>query len=121
MNLESTEAGRLIAEARLALDQTHSLLIEPTTRNIEIATTALARAIARIESLHICFAEKRCVPAGLLDSARGLREGIAGIALLLEHAAAYHANLLQTMIEADRRMAPPPLPLEMGPRVQLHA
>jgi hypothetical protein len=120
MNGEWSEAGRLIADARLALDRAHALTLEPTARNIEMAAGALGRAIGRIEALQICLTEQGPADAALLASARGLRDGIAGVALLLQHAAAYHANLLQSMMEAERASAPPALPARVGYHVQLH-
>jgi hypothetical protein len=121
MSADPGESARLIADATLSLDQTRALLLEPTARNVEIAAAALSRAIGRIEALQICMAERGPLSAQAQDSAVALREGIAGVALLLRHAAAYHSRLLQSMMEAERSASPPPPAIGMGRGVQLHA
>lgn len=97
--MSSTRAERLIAVAGEALRQARALLIQPAPRNLDIAGSALAIAIAQIAEL------QTVLPASsshdLSAAVVALRVEVDRVSCLLEHAAAYHVNLIQCMIEAS--------------------
>lgn len=93
---------QLIAEARDAIGRAQHLLLEPTCSNIDLSCASLAMAIGRIQSLQAFLAESPGRHDDLIASAAGLRSAITGVAVLLDRAASFHANLLQRMLEAAR-------------------
>ncbi len=92
-----------IRAALEALRHTQGLLLEPTPRNIDICCTALAAAARHLEPL---LAEPANPHRNLPQLVAVLHNEVSVIAKLLDHAASYHANLLQKMIEASHAHAP---------------
>jgi hypothetical protein len=96
---------QLIADAGEALSNARTLLVQPTPQNLAMACSALAMAISRVADLQraLTLSPTRDVGA----AAAGLRKEVGLISSLLEHAASYHVNLLQCMIEASGPEAQP--------------
>lgn len=90
---------QLVVGAGEALIRAHALLLRPTPQNLDRVSSTLAMAIVHVTDLQkILIASPS---TDLADALVALRKEIDGISLLLEHAAAYHANLLQSMIAAS--------------------
>ena len=102
--MSSEQVEELISGAGDALARARALLLHPAPRNLDIACSALAMAIAPVTELQQAMTES---PSGDLRAAvLGLRNEIDLISRLLEHAASYHANLIQCMIEASNSPVP---------------
>ena len=90
---------QLIAGAGAALSRARALLLQPAPQNLDIACSALALAIEQVTDLRTVLA---AAPSRNLTAAvAGLRQEIDLISRLLEHAASYHVNLMQCMIQAS--------------------
>ena len=117
----------LIAEARRALRQVERLMLAPTARDIDFCRAALLEATRRVEQLRNMLASPEASDPtlhcpGLLESAAKLRAQVASIAVLLDHSAAFHAGLLQSMMQASRpENASSTAIRETAPRVLLSA
>ena len=117
----------LIAETRRSLRQVERLLLSPTARDIDFCRSALSEATHRVERLrdtltspHGCDESLRS--PGLLELAARLRTQISSIAVLLDRSAAFHAGLLQSMLQAARPDNTSTIPTrETAPRVLLSA
>ena len=102
--MSSEPVEELISGACDALMRARALLLHPAPRNLDIACSALAMAIAPVTELQQAVTES---PSGDLRAAvLGLRKEIDLISRLLEHAASYHVNLIQSMIEASNAQVP---------------
>ena len=106
-----------IQAALEALRHTQGLLLEPTPRNIDICCTALAVAARHMEPLLAEPGPHRNLP----QLVAVLHNEVSVIAKLLEHAAAYHTNLLHKMIEAARVQTPAPTASAGTSRLQVDA
>ena len=95
----SERSIHLIDGAGAALSRARVLLLEPTPRNLDIACSVLALAIAQVTDLQTVLAAppSRDLKAAVVC----LRKEIDLISGLLEHAALFHVNLVQCMIEAS--------------------
>ena len=92
------EARQLIGCTSDALIRARTLLLQPAPQNLDIAASSLGVAIAQLTDLQSLLTVS---PSGdLLVAAVGLGKELDLISRLLEHAASYHANLFQCMIEA---------------------
>lgn len=90
---------QLVAGAGVALNRARALLLQPVPQNLDIACSALALAISQVSDLRTVLAAP---PSRDLTAAvAGLRKEVDLISRLLEHAASYHVNLMQCMIEAS--------------------
>jgi hypothetical protein len=90
---------QLIAGAGAALSRARALLLHPAPQNLDIACSALAIAIAQVGELRTVLATPPF--RDLTAAVAGLRKEIDLISRLLEHAASYHVNLMQCMIQAS--------------------
>lgn len=90
---------QLVVGAGEALIRAHALLLRPAPQNLDRACSALAMAIVHIRDLQKILVTSPSTD--LADALVGLRKEIDGISRLLEHAAAYHASLLQSMLAAS--------------------
>ena len=97
-------SGRFIARAGEALGRAHTLLLQPTPQNLDIACSALAVAISQVTEVQTILTPAPC--RDLTAAVAVLRKEVDLISLLLEHAASYHVNLMQCMIEASASHAP---------------
>ena len=97
--MSSEQVEELISGAGDALTRARALLLHPAPRNLDIACSALTIAIGRITELQtmLSASPSRDLAAAVV----GLREEVDRISRLLEHAASYHVNLMQCMIEAS--------------------
>jgi hypothetical protein len=97
--MSGDRAEKLISDASDGLTRARVLLLQPAPRNLDMACSALAMAIAPVTGLQQAVTES---PSGDLTAAvAGLRKEIDLISRLLEHAASYHVNLIQCMTEAS--------------------
>jgi len=89
---------RYIEDAGEVLDRAHTLLLNPTPQNLDIACSALAMAVNQITGLQAVLAARPSpdLAARVID----LRKTIGLVSSLLEHAAAYHVNLIHCMMDA---------------------
>ena len=95
---------QLVVGAGEALIRAHALLLQPAPQNLDRACSTLAMAIVQVRDLQKILTVS---PSGDLTAALvGLRKEIGAISRLLEHAASYHANLLQSMIAASASEVP---------------
>jgi hypothetical protein len=119
----SESPAELIAEARRSLGQVERMLLDPTARDIEFCRSALHRATGHVDSVRTALAGS---DAGLrsplmLESASRLCAQVSSIAILLDRAAAFHAGILQSMMQAARPEHTPVPSRETAQRVQLDA
>jgi hypothetical protein len=89
-----------IAEARGAVRRAHQLLLEPAPRNLDLSTTALAVAVEKIRAVESILINSSQDYGNLLAPLMVLCEEQRALTVLLENAAAWHANLLQEMLKA---------------------
>lgn len=95
---------QLVVGVGEALIRAHALLLQPAPQNLDRACSTLAMAIVQVRDLQKILTVS---PSGDLTAAVvGLRKEIGAISRLLEHAASYHANLLQSMIAASASDVP---------------
>jgi hypothetical protein len=98
-------AYQLIAAAAESLTHAQTLFLQPAPRNLDIACGVLAKAIAQVTTLQTILTAS---PSQELAAAvAALRRETDLVSALLEHAAAYHVNLMQSMIEAADTRVPP--------------
>jgi hypothetical protein len=110
---------QLIAGAGVALNRARALLLQPAPLNLDIACSALALAIAQVTDLRTVLAAP---PSGNLTTAvAGLRKELDLISRLLEHAASYHVNLMQCMMEASGSRGEPARSIQPARRMSLDA
>lgn len=95
---------QLIVGAGDALRRARALLLQPAPQNLDRAGSALAMAIAQVTDLQKILTAS--TSGDLAAPLEGLRNEIGAISHLLEHAAAYHVNLLQSMIAASTAEVP---------------
>lgn len=100
-----------VDDIRDALVHARRLLCEPSAGNLQLACGVLASAQRAIESVRAAAERRRSLDRGLASSIALLRSEIGVIAVLLDRAAAFHANLLERMVAASQ--TPPP---ETSPR-----
>lgn len=91
-------AGESLARAR-------SLLCDPSPRNLELSCGVLADVRNTVEAIRAEAERRKSGDRALARAVAVLRSEIGMIAALLERAAAYHANLLETMLDASRSAA----------------
>jgi len=103
--MSGDQAEKLISGAGDALTRARVLLLQPAPRNLDIACSALTIAIGRITELQTVLSASPS--RGLAAAVVQLREEVDLISTLLEHAASYHVNLIQCMIEASGVHVPP--------------
>lgn len=109
----------LVDGAGEALSRARALLMQPAPQNLDIACSALSTAIACINDLQTLIAVS---PSGNLNPALArLRQEVDFISRLLEHAASYHVNLMQSMIEASGAAIPPGVPTDSAQHLFLDA
>jgi hypothetical protein len=95
-----------IDEVRDSLVRARRLLCEPSAANLQLACGALSAAQKTIEAVRAVAERKGSLDRGLAASITLLRSEIGVIALLLERAASFHANLLERMVAASQTPAP---------------
>jgi hypothetical protein len=97
--MSSEQVEELISGAGDALARARGLLLHPAPRNLDIACSSLTIAIGRITELLtvLSASPSRDMAAAVVE----LRAEVGLISRLLEHAASYHVNLIQCMIEAS--------------------
>jgi hypothetical protein len=115
-----TLAG-IILDARAALEQARSLLLDPAPQNIDLACLALSRAIQRIESLRAALEASELPDRDLMASASLLRAEVDTIVKLLDCAASFHANLFRSMAQASCSAEMPAAAPDAVRHVQLSA
>jgi hypothetical protein len=97
--------------AREALSHARRLLCEPSPANLQLCCALFAKAHKAIEAIHAVAAkQKRSADRGLASALAGLHSEINVIGILLERAAAFHANLLKDMIAASSAPVPDAAP-----------
>jgi hypothetical protein len=96
---------QLITGAGKALVRAHALLLHPAPQSLDRACSELAVAVAHVSDLQKILVASPSEDLG--DALLGLRREIGQISRLLEHAASYHANLLQSMMAAAASEIPP--------------
>jgi hypothetical protein len=100
--MSGSQLGELaiLGDTAEALSRVRALLLQPTPQNLDIACSALASAIAQVTDLQTVVATSS--PSRDLNAAVvGLSKEVDLISRLLEHAASFHVNLIQCMIEAS--------------------
>ncbi|MEO8592003.1 MAG: hypothetical protein ABI759_01665 [Candidatus Solibacter sp.] len=98
-DLRDERISQHFASAGEALSRARVLLLKPAPQNLDIAACALASAISQINDLRTAWIESPGIE--MAAGIAGLRRELDLIAGLLEHAASYHVNLMQCMIEAS--------------------
>jgi hypothetical protein len=95
---------QLIALAGDSLRRAGTLLLQPTPQNLDITCSVLAEGIAQVTDLSAALDRRpsRNLAVAIVD----LRKELDFISRLLEHAASYHVNLIQCMIEASSSDVP---------------
>ena len=103
---ESPHAER-IGAVHEALAEVRRLLSEPTPSNVARSTQVLSTARTRLETVRQDLEACAWPDRGSQNTVLALRPELAAIAALLERAAQYHSDLLQTMVDASRSNKPP--------------
>jgi hypothetical protein len=119
----SESPAEWIAEASRSLGQVERMLLDPTARDIEFCRSALHQATQRLDSLRTALAGSDASQRSplMLKSAAHLCTQVSSIAILLDRAAAFHAGMLQSMMQAARPEHTPGPLRETAPRVHLDA
>ena len=95
-----------IDAAREALTRSRRLLCEPSPANLQLCCSLLSDAHHAIDDVRSAAERKGSIGRGMAGVLTTLRSEIGVIGLLLERAAAFHANLLKDMVAASSAPAP---------------
>ena len=106
MSESATRLPARIDAAREALTQARRLLCQPSPANLHLCVSLFAKAHEAIEDIHAAAERKRSPDRSLASALGTLHTEINVIGILLERAAAFHANLLKDMVAASSAPVP---------------